>query len=388
MKNSTLLTPFIAKHFHDFWRPFEKQLSKPDHKKTFSLVKGIIQSGTIQLCSIGREMEKDILPKTFCEKTSKTLKGVWSLMNMVLLKAWGMKFKYFILDESEIQRSYAKKIKGIQKVRDGSTGNLYGQGYPLITVVGVTEWGQYVPLILARYTYLEKARRACVKRIIEAFGPHHGGIWIVDRGCDDEKFFDFLLHEEQDFLIRLDRKGGQRCLRISEKEQYLVSDLTAHMKDVGYRRVYLRNHDAPLTLVHYAHGKDEPLALLTTLSPRTEKQAKRIGKMYLKRWQIENYLRFVKQRFGLEEIMLQGVKQVDGILALVLIASAFVMEQSYKMRTSIFKQFFRVWRKKERCTFSWSSVGRFLRTLFREWELRFRTEKAPPDSLQLALFPS
>ncbi|MBI3291866.1 MAG: transposase [Elusimicrobia bacterium] len=68
------------------------------------------------------------------------------------------------------------------------------------------------------------------------------------------------------------------------------------------------------------------MALLTTLSPRTLKQAEAMAKAYRKRWKIENYLQFIKGRFRLEDVMIKLPKRVDGLLALVLIASAFVMK--------------------------------------------------------------
>jgi hypothetical protein len=382
---------FAAKSLHDFFRSFKKELSRPDGKKCFGMLKGIIEGKTVQLSEAGRHAEPAITPKTYCTKISGLLESVEFIADIQLKKSKKKKFKYFILDESDIQKTYARKIE-VEKVRDGSTGNNNGKGYGLICVVGVTDEGEYVPLILSRYTSIGLAKMEAIKTIVKTFGSDHGAVWLMDRGYDDSKIFNLLLDEKQEFLIRLDRQGGQRSLYVNdpeekdEHERYPVSMLTGHMKKVGYRKVRLPKREEGLTLVHYDHGKEEPLALLTTLSVRTKKQAEKTAKKFLNRWKIEDYFRFIKQRFELEGMMIHTTKRVDGLLAVVLVASAFVMEQTHKITKSPLGACYKVWQKKERCDLNWSSVNRFYRYLFHDWNLTLRTTFKPPDPCQLALF--
>lgn len=390
MNNNTLITKFASKSLHDFFRPFRNELTKPDFKKCFSLVKGMIEGETVQLCEAGRYAEPGIAPKTYCTKIAEMLDGIEFMADIQLKKSKRKKFRYMILDESDIQRSYAKKIE-VEDVRDGSTGDVKGRGYGLICVVGITEENEYVPLLLSRYTNIGIAKINAIRTIIDTFGHDHGAVWIMDRGYDDKKIFEFLLDEKQEFLIRLDRQGGQRSLYVKsadseEDERYPVSMLTDHMGHAGYRMVRLPKREEPLTLIHYDHGKDEPLALLTSLTPNTMKQAVRIAGKYLKRWKIEDYFRFAKTRFRLEDMMVQGVARVDGLLALVLVASAFAMEQTQQITDSPLNIYFRAWRKKERCGINWSSVARFFCLIFRKWKLAFRITFKSPNPLQLALF--
>jgi hypothetical protein len=221
------------------------------------------------LCEIGRHAQAAVTPKKFCEKLGKSL-TVFESPNLIQLrKGLNTKWKYFILDESDIQRTSANKLDGITKVRDGSTGNNHGRGYGLTAVIGVTEGDEHIPLVLQRYTEIQPARKAVITKVIEALGSDTDAVWLIDRGSDDEKLFSFLLKEKQQFLIRLDRKGGERCLVINNVpegiEKHKVSALTAHMGKVGYRRVRLPKRQEELTLLHYhSHGKQEPMALLTT----------------------------------------------------------------------------------------------------------------------------
>lgn len=387
MRTNIQITNFAAKSLHDFFRPFKNALSRPDYKKSFSMVKGMIEGETVQLCEAGRYAQPDINPKTYCTKMSDLLTNIQFIADIQLEKSKGKKFKCLILDESDVQREYAKEIR-IEKVRDGSTGNIKGQGYGLICVIGVTEDDEYVPLLFSRYESLGLAKIKAIQTIINTLGPDHGAVWLMDRGYDDKKIFEVLLDEKQEFLIRLDRQGGQRSLYIKSpegEERYPVSMLTDHMGKTGYRRVKLPKRDEELTLIHYHHGKDEPLALLTTLSPKTLKRVRTIAKIYLKRWKIEDYFRFTKNRFELEDVMVQTPERIDGILAYVLVASAFVMGQMHKLMFAPLGAYYSKWAKKENCSLNWSSVARFFCSIFKNWQFSFRTVFKPPDPLQLAL---
>lgn len=390
--SNTILTQITAKALHDFNRPFNKVLSKPNQDKLLLSVKGMVEGETVQLCEIGRHAQVAVTPKKFCEKLGKSLTVFESLNLIQVQKGRNLKWKYFILDESDIQRTSADKLDGIEKVRDGSTGNNHGKGYGFIAVIGVTEADEHIPLILQRYTDIQPARKAVITEVIEALGSDTDAVWLIDRGSDDEKLFSFLLKEKQQFLIRLDRRGGERCLIVSGPEgaeKHTVSKLTAHMGKVGYRRVKLPKRGEDLTLLHYhSYGKQEPMALLTTLSPRTEKQAIAIAKSYLKRWKIEVYLQFIKERFELEDMMVQLPERVDGLLTLVLLSSAFAMKQMQKIRhvtDTALKFLYEKWANKEKCGLSWSSVARFLRYAFRHYTVTLRTLNNPPDPHQLAL---
>ena len=286
-----------------------------------------------------------------------------------------------------MQRPHARKLEGVTPMRDGSTGNNYGQGYGLHGVIAKTKAGEYIPLLLERYNEQKLSEKNVVEKIIDTLSSHHGAFWILDRGYDDKKFLHLLLDHEQEFLVRLDRNGGQRSLMVAD-EKHLVSTLLDHFEGgkVGYRRVKLPGRDEELTLIHYRHHKHrEPLALLTTLTPKTQKQAINIAKKYLKRWKIEDYFRFIKQRFGLEKVMLQIPQRVDGLLALILLASAFIMKMEQRQRDPILSWFYIRWLKKNCVDSSWSAFARFMKEVLRCWKLTFRTAHAPPNPLQLAI---
>lgn len=386
-KRTMNISHYAAKNLHDFFRPFRKVLTRPEFKKCFSTVKGMIQGKTVVLSEIGRKASASVLPKTFCEKVGTMLARIVLLADIQLRKFEGVPLELLIVDESDCQRRHAKKIRGIIKVRDGSTGDPYGKGYGLFSVVAKTEAGTYVPLVLERFEEQNLTAEKIIKRVMDGISPDHGGIWTMDRGFDDRKIFDLFLNHHQQFLIRIDRRGSQRLLTVGEEnEKHLVSILTAHIREIGYRRVRLPGRKEELTLIHYHRKKyREPIAILTTLTPKTLRQAKNMAKLYLKRWKIEDYHRFVKTRLGLEEIMLQKPKRVDGLLALVLIASAFIMKCEQEERDYALEIYYQDWLATNNVPSSWSAFSRFIQELFRDWVITFRMPVHPPNSLQLAL---
>jgi len=228
---------------------------------------------------------------------------------------------------------------------------------------------------------------AMMKRVIDTLGPDHGATWVIDRGADDKKIFNFLLDHHQQFLIRLDYGGSERLLEV-DGEKHRVSVLTAHMKEAGYRKVRLPGRKEELMLIYFHRRRyRQPLILLTTLSPKTLKQAINIAKMYLKRWKIEDYYRFVKTRLDLENMMIQKTERVDGLLTVILIASAFLMKLEQQKRDCVLDWYYQKWLKQNQICSSWSALSRFIQKIFKQWQLIFRTTHSPPIPYQLALIP-
>jgi hypothetical protein len=72
---------------------------------------------------------------------------------------------------------------------------------------------------------------------------------------------------------------------------------------IGWMKVRLPGRDEPLTLVvSRLAGQDKPMMLLTNLPVETPKEAKRIVRFYIRRWECEEAIRFLKSQVHLERI--------------------------------------------------------------------------------------
>jgi len=383
-----MLASCTSKVTHDFLRPFLKSITRPQGKALLAFIKAMIQGKTSVLCQMGREVQKNIMPKSFCEKMGRHLEKIKDLHLKPLLLAPKTGWELIIVDSVDVQKPYAETLPWIHTIRDGSTGNLYGKGFGVYGVIGKHKSEGYLPLALSRYEEEKPGFMQLVDTILGTLSPDHGALWVLDRGFDDLKVFTKLLDNHQGFLVRLDRAGGDRCLITSDGEKHRVGVLLQHFegKDVGYRIVHLPGRAEPLALIHYQHKKHgQGLALLTTQIPKTEKQAIRTAKLYLKRWKVEDYFRFIKQRFGIECLMIQLEDRLDGLLAGILIASALVMKLMQSVPIEM-KAVYEGFLKKNRAKVSWSSFARFLSDCYDEWTLIFRTYVPPDKPLALAPF--
>lgn len=76
-----------------------------------------------------------------------------------------------------------------------------------------------------------------------------------------------------------------------------------HITQIGWVKVRLPGRDEDLTMVvSRLAGKDKPMMLLTNLAVENLKDAKRILRYYVRRWECEESIRFLKSQVHLEKI--------------------------------------------------------------------------------------
>ena len=247
-------------------------------------------------------------------------------------------------DLSDLSKPYARKMRALDTVRDGSDPDKRKRpGYWLSQVYAVTSEGALLPVVVEPFSTKEEgflSQNALIldamEYVYEATGGR--GTWISDRGYDDRKFFDRLLDRERSFVIRL---------RLSEKTARILLDahrrrrragtlarktdlshpfsaFRGHKKSrgrFGWQTVYLPDRDEPLTLVVFSNPQDQPVALLTNRLCRNASHALCIIDDYLGRWHgAEDPLRFLKQQFRLEKFLVDGMDAIRAWFFLILVA--------------------------------------------------------------------
>jgi hypothetical protein len=99
--------------------------------------------------------------------------------------------------------------------------------------------------------------------------------------------------------------------------------------------VHLPNIEKPLTMVVIKGFGSQPMMLLTSLQINSkEKDLWFIVSAYLKRWSIEETIRFVKQTYDLENIRVLKYVRLQNMMALLLAVFYFVstiLDQSQKL---------------------------------------------------------
>jgi len=310
---------------------------------------GIQSKQSVHLSEIARALnDKVALIKTI-NRLSRQLSraNLWSKLSRELLKLAAVRIKadtLLILDISDITKPHAKEMEYLDRVYNGSDGSL-GDGYWTAQVVGCrTGSSRVIPLYCRLYSQSAPDFKGENEEIKGAVGlvsraVENRGIWVIDRGADRRKLFDYFLTEKRRFIIRLkgDRnlvKAGKNLLakEIARKcpvpytEVIIKEEKSVEKRydiSFGFCRVQLPDAPVPLCLVVVKGFGEEPMMLLTNLPLRqNRKMLYFVMQSYITRWKVEETIRFIKQSYRLEDIRLLSYVRLQNMMALVL-ATAF-----------------------------------------------------------------
>jgi hypothetical protein len=311
---------------------------------------GIQASKSVVLTKIGRTLEERISIKKVQERLSRQLgrKGLGEIVQQNILKIASGRIgedTLLILDSSDVRKKYACKMQYLGQVRDGSEGEI-GSGYWICNVVATeVKWEEMIPLVVKLYSceapdHISENEEilGVMKMVSEATGKK--GIWVMDRGGDRENLFTPLLRRGCRFLVRL---VGSRNLIYRNKEELaweiaqncpcpyretIIKEEDGKERiyhlDFGYRKVRLPGREEELSLV-VVHGFGrEPMMLLTTEPVRRNRKVLwRIIESYMRRWAIEETIRFIKQSYDIEDVRVLSYRSLQNLMPLVLAASYF-----------------------------------------------------------------
>ena len=337
-------------------------LDKTAQRFVREAVYGIMASQSVMLTEIGRQQEGDVCLKKIEERFSRQLikSGIWDRLHQRIMSLASSRVKdrtLLILDLSDVKKKYAEKMEYLTKVRDGSEGGEIVDGYWTNQVIA-SEVGsnEITPLHMSLYsqdspdfTSENDEILAAIDQVGEAV--HNRGIWVIDRGGDRDALFLPLLQKKRDFIIRM---VGTRDLIYQEKTVRSLWLAYAcklpHRKSIvkvidgkevifnlnfGHVKVQLPEMDTPLNMVVIKGFSSRPMMLLTTLDIGPgQKDVWFIVQAYLKRWSVEETIRFIKDTYDLENIRVLRYPRLQNMMALLLAVFYFVavvLDQNQKL---------------------------------------------------------
>jgi len=333
----------ISSNLHSFLKNIGKNLSLPDKKFLRDGVIGLLRSGKPIVCQMARHLPNQRIK--FLSRLDRLEANLVknndfdNKVKAVLPEAW-LPFVLddtpIILDLSDIAKPFAKKMDYLATVRDGSSGQLVN-GYWLVELYASLSRKNPVPVLLELFSHEEPNNPgqnpvvlAAVHKIFELTNKR--GVLVVDRGFDGWVMFEDWLDNKYCFVARL--VGNRHLLRFysgspvesSRTGQWLpiraeeIADQTAtahrfhklvkrhgkpavRITQIGCVKVRLPGRDEDLTLVvSRLAGVDKPMMLLTNLPVENLKDAKRVLRFYIRRWECEEGIRFLKSQVNLERI--------------------------------------------------------------------------------------
>ena len=309
----TTIAAKLLKQLESFLGRISPHFHKPVARFIGDMMYGIMAEKDVKLSSIVRALKEGITPKKVEDRLSRMLSsnGLERGLHDVIAAEGARKVHrdtLIILDPSDVQKPYAKKMEHLAKVWDGSKGEV-GDNLGYWTISKHTK-----------------------KR----------GIYVYDRGGDNIEFYRFLLSMGLDFIVRLKEryvKSWKRkvmCGELASECRMLyreVVEFDHHGEEkrvtIEFGVVPVRLPDIPDKLLHMVvvrgFGK-QPMMLLTTLAKTTSREALwQVVEGYITRWRVEDTIRHVKQSYKLEDIRLFKYGKLKAMAAVVLATVYFSM---------------------------------------------------------------
>ena len=326
------------------------------------MIYGMQASQSVMLTEIGRTLEEPIALRKTHERLSRNLqqRGLGDIVQDNVLALAGPQVDedtLLILDPSDIAKKYAKKMQFIARVRDGSAHD-FASGYWTLHVIGA-QVGSSRMVPLYQRLYSSKApdfvsENDEIMRAVDAVRAHAGGrgVWVIDRGGDRINLFEPLLDRGARFLVRLRGDRHLVCngatlpaLQIARRcrctQRRVITRIRSEREEIlelsyGFCRVRLPERTEPLFLLVINGFGEEPLMLLTTEPLRSSHRCLWYWvRAYIKRWSIEETIRYVKTCYDLENVRVlnyAGLQNLMPLLLAVLFFAACVLDHDTRLR--------------------------------------------------------
>jgi hypothetical protein len=326
-------------------------MTKPESRCIREMTTGILKTGTVLVNKIASGINDDIS----LSQTTKRFRNHYNKLgffkklfrgHMESVKGKIHHGDYILFDGSDIQKKYAKFMDGLDYVKDGDKGGI-GLGYWLMDVVHFGKDQSMTPLINKLYSF-DHGAKSENKEVIEAIEEVNSVIdkdvtHIFDRGMDRPICRDFIIKQDNNFILRLNAKtkliykGEELSVNKISRKVTLFMELSATKIQKSKKK--LLKYDCGAIKVKYqikgklydlwlvvTKRKDGGYCWLLTRSPK-ESIVEVIGeafKAYGFRWKIEEYHRHIKSCYRLEDIQIKTFEGLQSMLAILTIAMSLI----------------------------------------------------------------
>lgn len=354
MNNYTKIINQMKEKIVNFSKKISEDLSLPNRKFILNMIYGLICSSSSYLSEIARSLKEDITLKKAVERLSNNLASfdkekrdyVWG--NYVEnIKNKIDENTVFCFDPGDLGKKHSTKLENLDLIKDGSTG-AYINGYKMVEVAALTKKEKLpIPVYSSLYSTKEEdfisENDECftaLRYLNNQFG--NMGVYALDRGFDDEKYFQYFSDKSLSFVIRMTVKrnvivcksGKTRNIKkvaVSKKckNQYSYKDKNGITRTAttGYVKVRIPNIEGKefyLVIIKSSEFPNSPMMLLTNLIPNNDEFTKIVNKVYIKRWKIEEYFRFKKQQFKFEKLLVRSLNSIRTLNMLLSIVIGFI----------------------------------------------------------------
>ena len=352
----------IKRDLTNFCTKISHGLKRPQQKFLHQMLYGILAGNKVHLSEIARSLKEDITLKKTIDRLSRNLYSFSDkqsvMQDYLSLVKQHVKEDYavIVIDNSDIAKPESRKLEALSEIRDGSTGEIT-QGYLTIEAAVLSETGKMpLPVYEKVFSATEKGfvsenyeNLCCLKALSGHFSPKC--VRTLDRGFDANDYYRYFLKRGERFVIRAKKNrnviyNGATC-NIMEVASKYKGNYRMDFKDRSGKTLQCKMSCIPvrlcefpskeLTLVAVYGFGAEPMLLLSNLKMQEKKRLCHIvAKVYLMRWRIEEYFKFKKQQFELEDLRVMSLQSIWNLNLFATLAAGYIGLTSCVHAESIF----------------------------------------------------
>lgn len=357
MDNFTINNYEMKRDIINFSKKICEGSSKPESKFTMDMIYGISKSKDVLLSSIAGALDEDTKKAYTIDRLSDNLSN--DLSNSIDENYCNLAMDslgenpVFLIDDSDIIKPLGEKFEDLGIVRDGSSRNKsYEKGYHHTEIVGLTKnKKQPISLFSKIHSSTQKDFVSAneitfegIDKIVNLLNQRNQkGIFVNDRGYDNNLIFNHYFEKKQYFVIRLKENRKVYCnhkwykittIRDSHKGKIKMNLLFQGEEkecSVSIIKVQITAKKKWINLVLVYGLGETPMMLASNIPVKSKEDVIKIARCYLDRWRIEEYFKFKKQEYNFENFRVRTLKSINNLNKMLTYAIGLIALLSEKI---------------------------------------------------------
>jgi hypothetical protein len=352
----------IKRDLANFSEKISNGLKRPESKFAAQMLYGILAGNKVHLSEIARSLNENITLKKTIDRLSRNLfhfsekDTVMDNYISEVKKQINEDQAVIVIDNSDITKPCSPKMEAISDVHDGSTGEIRKGYFTVEAAVLSQDKKMPMPVYEKVFSSAEDGfvsmtheNLCCLKSLSAHFEKNC--VRTLDRGFDANDYYRYFLKHDEKIVIRakknrnvIYRKKTQNIMDVAKlyKGNYRMDFMDQHGRKteckiscIPVKLCEFPDKDLVLVVV-YGFGK-EPMLLITNLEVTEKKKLCMIvAKVYLMRWRIEEYFKFKKQQFGLEDLRVMTLQSIRNLNLFATLAAGYIAIVSAEKEDTIF----------------------------------------------------
>lgn len=339
MDNYTINTYEMKRDIVKYSKNICEGASKPITKFTMDMIYGMFKSKNVHLSSIAEALGENIKKSYTIDRLSDNLAcdlddSINKNYTNLAIDSLGTN-PIFIIDDSDVTKPLGEKFEDLGIVRDGSSKRkTYEKGYHHTEIVGLTENNKQ-PISVYSQIHSSKSKEyvsandetfKALDTVIDILDERCiTGIFVNDRGYDNNKIFNYYSKRKQKFIIRLKEN---RVVYLNHKWYKIITIRDSRKGKVKLNiffegenkecyasvlKVKLTAQDNWINLILVYGLGETPMMLASNIPLKSKEDLIKTVRCYIDRWKIEEYFKFKKQEYNFEDFRVRSLKSINNL---------------------------------------------------------------------------